>query len=72
MESFKKRQKEMRRLDRQKDKAARRVQRKLDRAGAAGNASSDTEFNPESGNPPDDAPAPADVITESANLSPHS
>jgi hypothetical protein len=31
METFKKRQKEMRRLERQRDKAARRVQRKQNR-----------------------------------------
>ena len=35
METFKKRQKEMRRLDRQKEKAARRMQRKQNRAGSA-------------------------------------
>jgi hypothetical protein len=32
MESFKKRQKEMKRLEKAKDKAARRIQRKQDRA----------------------------------------
>ena len=43
METFKKRQKEMKRLDRQKEKAARRMERKQNRANAAGDA------------PPDDA-----------------
>jgi len=41
METFKKRQKEMRRLERQRDKAARRTQRKQNRAGSAGEMSSD-------------------------------
>jgi hypothetical protein len=41
MESFKKRQKEMQRLERQRDKAARRIQRKQNRAGEAGDTSSD-------------------------------
>jgi len=45
METFKKREKEMRRLERQRNKAARRMQRKQDRATAA----SDT--------PPDDEPS---------------
>jgi hypothetical protein len=40
METFKKREKEMRRLDRQKQKAARRMQRKQDRAASAGDTSS--------------------------------
>jgi hypothetical protein len=40
METFKKRQKEMRRLERQKDKEARRAQRKQDRANAASDSSS--------------------------------
>jgi len=53
METFKKRQKEMRRLDRQKEKAERRLQRKQNRAGSAGDTpSSDT---PEAG--PDSSPA---------------
>jgi hypothetical protein len=41
MESFNKRQKEMRRLERQRDKAARRLQRKQDRA--AGNVDAPPE-----------------------------
>jgi hypothetical protein len=41
METFKKRQKEMRRLDRQKEKAERRLQRKQNRAVSAGDTSSD-------------------------------
>jgi hypothetical protein len=41
METFKKRQKEMKRLDRQKEKAARRIQRKLNPAGSADDPSSD-------------------------------
>lgn len=40
METFKKRQKEMRRLERQKDKAARRILRKQNRADAASEKSS--------------------------------
>jgi hypothetical protein len=45
METFKKRQKEMKRLERQKDKEARRIQRKQDRANAAagGSPSPDAE-----------------------------
>jgi hypothetical protein len=35
METFRKRQKEMRRLERQQDKAARRIQRKQNRASSA-------------------------------------
>jgi hypothetical protein len=50
METFKKRQKEMRRRERQQDKAARRIQRQQNRAGAAGDS------------PPDGDPkAPADA-----------
>ena len=41
METFRKRQKEIRRLERQKDKAARRNLRKQNRAGSAGDMSSD-------------------------------
>jgi hypothetical protein len=41
MDTFNKRQKEMRRLDRQKEKAARRIQRKQNRAAAESDASSD-------------------------------
>jgi hypothetical protein len=41
METFKKRQKEMQRLERQREKAARRIQRKQNRAGEAENTSSD-------------------------------
>jgi len=49
METFKKRQKEMQRLERRREKAARRLQRKQNPAGTAGNGS------------PDDAPrAPSD------------
>ena len=40
METFRKRQKEMRRLERQKDKEARRILRKQNRAGSAGDVSS--------------------------------
>jgi hypothetical protein len=40
METFRKREKEMRRLERQRDKAARRIQRKQNRAGSAGDVSS--------------------------------
>jgi hypothetical protein len=49
METFKKREKEMRRLERQRDKAARRLQRKQNSASPGGDPS------------PDDAPkAPSD------------
>ena len=41
METFRKREKEMRRLERQKDKAARRIERKQNRPGSVGNVSSD-------------------------------
>jgi hypothetical protein len=41
METFKKRQKEMRRLERQQDKAARRIQRKQSRTSSAVGISSD-------------------------------
>jgi hypothetical protein len=41
METFKKRQKEMRRLERQRDKTARRIQRKQNRKAAAGDTSPD-------------------------------
>jgi hypothetical protein len=41
METFNKRQKEMRRLDRQKEKAARRIQRKQNRASSASDAPPD-------------------------------
>jgi len=55
METFQKRQKEMRRLERQKDKEARRLERKKNR-GAAGD-----------GPPLDEAPeAPADGPPEVA------
>jgi hypothetical protein len=53
METFRKRQKELRRLERQKDKAARRIQRKQDRAGSAGDVSSDD--TPKAG--PDGSPS---------------
>jgi hypothetical protein len=51
MESFKKRQKEMRRLERQKDKEARRIQRKQNRAGSAGDTSDDTPPAGQDGSP---------------------
>jgi hypothetical protein len=57
METFKKRQKEMRRLERQRDKAARRIERKQNRAGAAGDPPSDN--TPSDDNPtaaPESAP----------------
>jgi hypothetical protein len=41
METFKKRQKEMRRLEKQRDKVARRIQRKQNREGSAGDVPSD-------------------------------
>ena len=40
METFRKREKEMRRLERQRDKAARRIQRKQNRTDSAGDVSS--------------------------------
>jgi hypothetical protein len=45
MERFKKRQKEMRRLDQQKDKAARRIQRKQNRAGTGQPATARLDVN---------------------------
>jgi hypothetical protein len=53
METFKKRQKEMRRLDRQKEKAERRFQKKQNRAASAGDTSSDDTRNagPDSSSP---------------------
>src|SRR5215469_11977072 len=51
METFKKRQKEMRRLERQKDKEARRIQRKQNRAGSAGDTSDDTPPAGQDGSP---------------------
>ena len=53
METFKKRQKEMRRLERQKDKEARRFQRKQNRAGSAGEVSPEDTPKAE----PDGSPA---------------
>jgi hypothetical protein len=47
METFKKRQKEMRRLERQRDKAARRIERKQTRAGSAGDTLSHETSNAE-------------------------
>jgi hypothetical protein len=41
METFKKRQKEMKRLDRQKEKAARRMQRSQNPGGSASDSSSE-------------------------------
>jgi hypothetical protein len=41
METFNKRQREMRRVDRQREKAARRIKRKQNREGLAGDTSSD-------------------------------
>jgi hypothetical protein len=52
METFKKRQKEMRRLERQKDKAARRIQRKQNRAGSPSDMSSDDTPKAEPDGPP--------------------
>jgi hypothetical protein len=42
MESFQKRQKEIRRLEKQRDKAARRIERKQKRAESPGDVSDDT------------------------------
>jgi hypothetical protein len=59
METFKKRQKEMRRLDRQREKAERRLLRKQNRAGSASDTSSGD--NPEAG---PDSSLPVEPITE--------
>src|SRR5579864_6817381 len=56
METFKKRQKEMRRLERQRDKAARRIQRKQNRE--AGISDEPTSDDPETATP-DQSPATA-------------
>ena len=45
METFKKRQKEMQRLERRREKEARRLQRKLNPEGSADNASPDEAPN---------------------------
>lgn len=42
MESFKKRQKEMQRQERQRDKMAKRLERKLHRASGVGDSQSET------------------------------
>ena len=52
METFKKRQRELRRLDRQKDKAARRIQRKQNRAGSEDDPPSDETPKTEPDSPP--------------------
>jgi hypothetical protein len=59
METFKKRQKEMKRLERQRDKAARRVQRKQDRLNGGGVESPDAPLDGEL-LPLDGAPLPSD------------
>jgi len=51
METFKKRQKEIRRLERQKDKEARRTQRKQNRAGSTGDMSDDAPKAEPEGSP---------------------
>jgi len=56
METFKKRQKEMRRRERQLDKAARRIQRKQNRAGEAGDSPSDGDPKAPADAPPAVAP----------------
>jgi hypothetical protein len=57
METFKKRQKEMRRLERQRDKAARRIERKQNRATSGGDTSlDDTPSNDAPAAAPDSAP----------------
>jgi len=57
METFKKRQKEMRRLDRQKEKAARRMQRKQNRAGSASDTTPVNTPKPGPGSSPTREPA---------------
>jgi hypothetical protein len=54
METFQKRQKEMRRLERQRDKAARRIQRKQNRDTPA----DDTPPEDAATATPEDSPAP--------------
>ena len=58
METFKKRHKETPRLERQKDKAARRIQRKQNRAGLGDMSSDDT---PKAG--PDGSPS-VELLTD--------
>ncbi|MDE3164397.1 MAG: hypothetical protein KGN36_01215 [Acidobacteriota bacterium] len=65
METFKKRQKEMRRLERQRDKAARRMERKLNRGVPGEDASAET--NPSAENDPNVDPnsaAPEEPASE--------
>jgi uncharacterized membrane protein YukC len=60
METFKKRQKEMKRLEKQRDKAARRLQRKQEHAnGTTTEAPLDEDPSAAAENSPDTAP-PAD------------
>jgi len=54
METFKKRQKEMRRLERQRDKTARRMERKLHRGTADDPSSVDVAEAPEAPEAPSD------------------
>jgi hypothetical protein len=56
METFKKRQKEMKRLEKQRDKAARRLQRKENRGGPAEEAPLE-EDAPKSESEPDGSPS---------------
>jgi len=62
METFKKRQKEMKRLEKQREKAARRTQRKQDRINGVGEPASDTPDLPES----DSAENESDAVPESS------
>lgn len=57
METFKKRQKEMRRLERQRDKAARRVERKQAHSGAAPETTSDEDASATNETSPDVEPS---------------
>ncbi|MBV9742930.1 MAG: hypothetical protein JO099_04150 [Acidobacteriia bacterium] len=56
MESFNKRQKEIRRLERQRDKAARKLQRKQNRATANGDAPPEDGKNAIPDGPPQGTP----------------
>lgn len=59
METFKKRQKEMRRLEKQRDKAARRIQRKQNREAGIVDVSPD-DVSPDDASPDDASTAAPD------------
>jgi hypothetical protein len=61
METFKKRQKEMRRLERQRDKAAKRSEIKARKAAGIKSDSDDETETPENPAAPEPAPDPSTV-----------